>query len=46
MILYPTQTHDDLENSNYDLLKSNIFETTVSTQMKKAYQQYVDKLDK
>ncbi|KAA8327869.1 hypothetical protein FGL89_06265 [Leuconostoc carnosum] len=46
MILYPTQTYDDLENSNYDLLKSNIFETTVSTQMKKAYQQYVDKLDK
>ncbi|MGY3702245.1 hypothetical protein [Leuconostoc gelidum] len=43
--LYPSKTHADLESINYDLLKNNIFETTVSTEMKKAYQQYVDKLE-
>jgi len=45
MTLYPSKTHADLESINYDLLKNNIFEITVATEMKKAYQHYVDTLE-
>lgn len=39
--LYPDNIHPLIENLNYDLLKINLFENTISPEMKKAYQQYV-----
>ena len=41
--LYPDKYRLKLEELNYDLLKKHLFETTVSPEMKKAYQHYVDK---
>lgn len=41
--IYPDTHRSQLENLNYDLLKKDLFETTISSEMKKAYQHYVDK---
>ncbi|MBM7436206.1 hypothetical protein [Leuconostoc rapi] len=43
LILYPDSHRSKLETLNYDLLKKDLFETTISPEMKKAYQHYVNK---
>lgn len=42
--LYPENHRSTLSKLNYDLLKKNQFEKSISPAMKKAYQQYVSKL--
>ncbi|WP_246587573.1 helix-turn-helix domain-containing protein, partial [Leuconostoc inhae] len=44
LTLYPEPHRANLESLNYDLLKKDLFETTISPEMKKAYQHYADKL--
>lgn len=40
---YPDNYKKALENLDYDLFSDNFCETTISYEMKNAYQQYIDK---